>query len=73
LDQRRIRNLVVGGLATDYCVRATALDGIAYGYNVTLVKGACRGVNNVTIAKALAEMADAGVNIVESAADVVLQ
>jgi nicotinamidase-related amidase len=73
LDKRGARNLVVCGLATDYCVRATALDGLAYGYNVTLVKGACRGVNNQTIASALAEMAAAGVIIVETAADVILQ
>lgn len=73
LDKRGVRNLVVCGLATDYCVRATALDGLAYGFNVTLVKGACRGVNNQTIASALAEMAAAGVIIVETAADVILQ
>lgn len=72
LDKLGIRNLVVAGLAIDYCVKATALDGIAYGYNVTLVQGASRGVNNQTIAAALVELANAGVTIVASASDIIL-
>ena len=41
LDERLkafgVRELVVGGLATDYCVKATVLDGLENGYDVTVV------------------------------------
>ena len=32
------------GLATDYCVKATALDALSLGFAVTLVVDGCRGV-----------------------------
>ncbi|MFQ6674900.1 MAG: bifunctional nicotinamidase/pyrazinamidase [Fidelibacterota bacterium] len=38
-------NIVVCGLATDYCVKATVLDGLAEGLNVTVVEDGIRGVN----------------------------
>ena len=38
-------SLVVVGLATDYCVRATALDGLAAGWPVTVVRDAVRAVD----------------------------
>ncbi|MEM8559835.1 MAG: isochorismatase family protein [Bacteroidota bacterium] len=50
----------VGGLATDYCVRATALDALAEGFAVHLVPDGMRGITPDTSAAALAEMADAG-------------
>jgi nicotinamidase/pyrazinamidase len=40
-----VRRLFVGGLATDWCVRATVLDAIAAGFAVTLLLDASRGVN----------------------------
>ena len=36
-----IRRVVIGGLATDYCVRATALDAIALGYETHVLVDAC--------------------------------
>ncbi|MEM9999025.1 MAG: nicotinamidase [Bacteroidota bacterium] len=50
----------VGGLATDYCVRATALDALAEGFAVHLVPDGMRGITPDTSAEALAEMAGAG-------------
>ncbi|MEO1729012.1 MAG: isochorismatase family protein, partial [Bacteroidota bacterium] len=54
------RRVWVGGLATDYCVRATALDALAEGFAVHLVPDGMRGITPDTSATALAEMADAG-------------
>lgn len=41
----RIERLYIGGLATDYCVRQTALDGLSMGFEVIVLKDAVRGVD----------------------------
>ena len=41
---RRLRTLFVGGLATDYCVKETVLDGLKERFEVYLLADACRGV-----------------------------
>jgi nicotinamidase/pyrazinamidase len=51
----------VGGLATDYCVRATALDALAAGLHVRLLTDLVAGVAPETSAAALDELATAGV------------
>lgn len=45
LHQRGIKRLFVGGLATDYCVKETVLDGLRYGFEVYHLDDASRGVN----------------------------
>jgi len=40
-----IETLMVGGLATDYCVKETVLDGLRLGYKVYYLDDASRGVN----------------------------
>ena len=40
-----VKHLVVCGLATDYCVKATVLDALKEGFRVTVIKEGCRGVN----------------------------
>lgn len=40
-----VEHLYIGGLATDYCVRATALDALKQGFKVTLLIDAVRGVD----------------------------
>lgn len=45
LQERGIRRLFVGGLATDYCVLNTVLDGRRLGYTVYLLRDAIRAVN----------------------------
>jgi nicotinamidase/pyrazinamidase len=61
-----VREVTVLGLATDYCVKATAIDARAAGFEVTLVEDGCRGVGlgEADIADALAAMRAAGVRIV---------
>ena len=45
LRQRGVSGFVVGGLATDYCVKQTALDGLRHGFHVVVLEDAVRGVN----------------------------
>jgi nicotinamidase/pyrazinamidase len=45
LGERGVRHVYVMGLATDYCVKASALDGLASGLRVTLVPPGMRAVN----------------------------
>jgi len=59
--------LYVVGLATDYCVKATALDANEAGFKVRVVIDGCRGVTPGTTEQALAEMQDAGIEFVKSA------
>jgi nicotinamidase/pyrazinamidase len=44
LQQRGIKRLLVGGLATDYCVKETVLDGLKQGFEVYHLDDASRGV-----------------------------
>ena len=62
----KISKVYVCGLATDYCVKATALDAVKIGFEVFLVIDACRGVDmpTGTAEEAVQEMKDAGVTIV---------
>ena len=41
----RIQTLLVGGLATDYCVKETVLDGLKERFEVYLLDDACKGVD----------------------------
>jgi nicotinamidase/pyrazinamidase len=60
-----IERVVVCGLATDYCVMATALDAVRLGFRVTLLGHAVAAVNLAPADgdTALAEMAEAGVSL----------
>ena len=65
LTKSGIKKLVVYGIATDYCVRATALDGLAAGYKVVLIKNLCRGVAPDTSQKAIEEMKAKGIVVLD--------
>jgi nicotinamidase/pyrazinamidase len=68
LKERGVTDVVVVGLATDYCVKYTALDAVMLGFKTTVVVDACRGVEvqEGDSARALEEMAAAGVRLMES-------
>jgi len=63
LKRNGIRKLFVYGIATDYCVKATAIDAAEAGYDVTVIEGLCRSVAPDTAAKALQEMKAKGITI----------
>lgn len=66
LRLRNITRIFVVGLATDYCVKSTALQGQDAGFEVVLVVDACRGVNDQTTAEAVQAMSDAGITVIRS-------
>jgi nicotinamidase/pyrazinamidase len=68
LRDRSARELWLAGLATDYCVKFTALDAATEGFRVTLIEDACRGVNLQPhdVSRAIDEMRAAGVVIAPS-------
>lgn len=65
LRERGVTGVTVCGLATDYCVKFTALDALAAGFAVTLARAACRAVELTPgdSERAIDEMARAGVGI----------
>ena len=60
-----IKKLVVYGLATDYCVLATAVDAAANGYKVVVIEGLSKGVAPDTTAKALDTLKTKGIQILK--------
>jgi nicotinamidase/pyrazinamidase len=63
LEEHAILDIDVVGLATDYCVRASALDAIAAGRKVRVLTDLVAGVHPDSSAAALAEIAHAGAEL----------
>ncbi|MFT7641271.1 MAG: nicotinamidase/pyrazinamidase [Pirellulaceae bacterium] len=68
LQLRGVHEVYVTGLATDYCVKFTALDAVQLGYKTNLVLDACRGVDLSPgdVEAAVEELRLAGVGVLES-------
>jgi nicotinamidase/pyrazinamidase len=67
LNERDVDRLYVVGLATDFCVGWTAIDGAAAGFDVTVIEDATRAIDNAgSLERAWADMAEAGVERVMS-------
>lgn len=68
LHHRQVRRLVIGGLATDYCVLQTVLDARAQGFEALVLKDAIRAVNVSPgdDEKALERMRGAGARLTRS-------
>ncbi|WP_300656969.1 bifunctional nicotinamidase/pyrazinamidase [Pseudomonas sp.] len=68
LRERGLQRLFLVGLATDYCVHYSALDGRREGFEVVVLLDACRGLDsNGSLARALSAMRAAGVELREDA------
>lgn len=63
LKEQRIDHIDVCGIATDYCVRASALDARKNQYQVRVLVNLCAPVNEATGLQALEEMKAAGVQL----------
>ena len=67
LNERDVDRLYIVGLATDFCVGWTAIDGAAAGFDVTVIEDATRAIDNGgSLARAWDDMAEAGVERVMS-------
>ena len=66
LDEFEVTDIDVVGIATDYCVRASALDAIAAGRRVRVLTDLVAGVAPASSAAALTELAAAGADILTS-------
>jgi nicotinamidase/pyrazinamidase len=62
LSERGFEHITLCGLATDFCVFYSALDGREAGFEVSVATGACRGIDlDGSLAKAMRSMKEAGV------------
>ena len=67
LRARRIARVFLAGLATDFCVRFSAIDARNAGFDAVMVEDACRGIDtNGSLAAAWEAMARAGVQRIQS-------
>ena len=69
LRENDVREVYLLGLATDYCVKFSALDGVESGFAMRVIEDGCRGIDLTPgdVARSLDQMRDAGVRIVTSA------
>ena len=68
LKEKEANQIYVLGLATDYCVKYTALDAVGLGFETFVITDGCRGVelNPGDVDLAWKEMREAGVGLVRS-------
>lgn len=68
LKKRGVTDVYIAGLATDYCVKYSALDARKLGFKTSVVIDACRGIdlNHGDIERAIEEMKKAEVKIIHS-------
>jgi nicotinamidase/pyrazinamidase len=67
LRDRSVEQVDIVGIATDHCVRATALDATAEGFETTVLLDLTAGVAPETIEAALSAMSEAGVRLLRAA------
>jgi nicotinamidase/pyrazinamidase len=63
LRRRDVDEVHVAGIATDFCVRATAVDAAAQGFTTRVLLGLTAGVAAGTTAEAITALGDAGVEV----------
>src|SRR5204862_6604228 len=68
LSEREVKDVYLAGLATDYCVKFSALDARQLGWNAHVIEDACRGVElkSSDVSAAIEEMKRAGVKMINS-------
>jgi len=69
LKDQGVTSLAMVGLATDFCVRFSAVDAAKLGFEVTLIEDACRAIDmDGSLAEAMKDMANHGVTLAQSTA-----
>jgi nicotinamidase/pyrazinamidase len=70
LSRQGVDEVYVAGVATEYCVKFTALDAVALGFPTRLVRDACRGIDLSPgdVDRAVADLRAKGVQITTSSA-----
>ncbi|GAA1014819.1 amidase [Acrocarpospora pleiomorpha] len=63
LRSHEITHLDIVGIATDHCIRATAMDALRHNFQTHVLLDLTAGVAEVTTVAALAQMSDAGVHL----------
>ncbi|NJE77477.1 isochorismatase family protein, partial [Thermococcus sp. ES12] len=66
LKEKGVKKVYLCGVATEYCVRATALDALKEGFEVYLLQDAIKGINAEDEEKALKELKEKGANVIDS-------
>jgi nicotinamidase/pyrazinamidase len=66
-----VENVIIYGIATEYCVRATSLDLIEANYKTTVIESLCRGVSLNASAAALDEMRKKGVKVTATPEEII--
>ena len=66
LRRRGVDAVDVVGIATDYCVKATAADAVAAGFTTRVLSDLTAGVSPTTTAEALDALREAGVEVVDA-------
>ncbi len=64
LREKSVRRLFIGGVATEYCVKATVLDAIRLGYEVVVVEEAVKGIKKENEIRAKEEIVREGAILV---------
>lgn len=68
LEEKRVSDAYVLGLATEYCVKYTALDARSLGFRTVVIQDGCRGIDLEPgdVARARKEMENAGIVVMRS-------
>ncbi len=71
LHAKQVKTIIVGGLATDYCVKTTVLQLLKGGdWTVIVNAAACRGIAPETVEQAWEDMMQAGAVVLENASSI---
>ncbi len=71
LRTNKVENVIVYGIATEYCVRSTSLDLVAANYKTTVVESLCRGVSPNVATAAFDEMRNKGVRVIATLEEII--
>ena len=66
LNEKEVKELYISGLATEYCVKETALAAAKKGFEVYVIEEAIAGIDEDDVAAAFEEMREAGVEFVSA-------